>query len=320
MHGSIHRIKPVVEETQYFFDIFVPDENPPFRWNASLFPDGLNYTYSNLARFRSIYLFSDPHHKGGFGRISVIANDKLIAEIIGDDDTFRIGEHIWIGGTTAEDESGGYGDIVIGTSTRDSLSDTSPYHIQLLKLFRLEEGGFKLYKYGSAMLTVQAYQFVTDDLDSIVFKDGNFFFIEINSLSNTRRVRGIRICSNTEYYDTVTNDCYPCPESQGTVDFQQESCMSCGDLWYGASKTSIEYITARRICSEPEEHYYTSHPAVLRPEVAAANEVIKQKEEVIKDAQMKMSLWWIVIGVLLCVFIIAAILVLFLLRTYKHQQ
>ena len=131
--GHVHRIRPDISNEEFLglFVILVADEEPPIAWEEALQPElrqaeANRFAYSNFARFRDFYLFSDPTYNNGFGRIVVLAQDKHVAVIVGDTDTLRIGEYMWIGGEHAANEFDEYGSVVIATSTRTSHSLVTP--------------------------------------------------------------------------------------------------------------------------------------------------------------------------------------------------
>ena len=216
--GHVHRIRPDISNEEFLglFVILVADEAPPAAWREALRPDvtqvGANrYAYSNFARFRNFYLFSDPSFNYGFGRIVVLAQDRHVAVLVGDTDTLRIGEFMWIGGEHAANESDEFGSVVIATSTRTSDSLVTPYRITIIKLIEVNEGEYRVFKYGTDVLSLRASVGEESPVKSVRFKDGNFFYIDTNPVDGTRKVRQMRTCTNFQYYETRSRQCLPCP-------------------------------------------------------------------------------------------------------------
>ena len=85
----------------------------------------------------------------------MIVKNRLIAEIKGDTDTLRVGEFIWIGGSQAANEFDEFGQVIIATSTRSSRSPVSPYSITIMKLIEVKDGEYRLFKYGTDILTLR---------------------------------------------------------------------------------------------------------------------------------------------------------------------
>ena len=321
--GHVHRIRPDISNEEFLglFVILVADEEPPIAWEEALQPElrqaeANRYAYSNFARFRDFYLFSDPTYNNGFGRIVVLAQDKHVAVIVGDTDTLRIGEYMWIGGEHAANEFDEYGSVVIATSTRTSHSLVTPYRITIIKLIEVNEGEYRVFKYGTDVLSLRASTGAESPVESVKFKDGNFFYIDANPIDGTRKVKQMRTCTNLQYYDTRSHECLPCPPGYATTSFQQTSCVRCDDLWYGADPSSLEYYMAMELCADPEADYYLNNPAQTESEATPTAGVVIDTQ----NFSTKISVWWIIIGVVILLLVIAIILVLILWRAYKMQQ
>ena len=231
---------------------------------------------------------------------------------------------MWIGGEHAVNEFDEFGSVVIATSTRTSHSLVTPHRITMIKLIEVNDREYRAFKYGTDVLSLRASPGEESPVESVRFKDGNFFYVDANPVDGTRKMRQVQTCTNFQYYDTGSHECLPCPPGQGTTTFQQTSCVRCDELWYGAGSSSLEYYMAMELCADPERDYYRINP----PKV---EEVIKETEEALdtltggtpidtQNVATKLSVWWIIIGGGMLLLVIAIILVLILWRAYKMQQ
>lgn len=91
----------------------------------------------------------------------MLADNKLVAQLVGDSDTLKIGEYMWIGGAHTADR-----EVIIATSTRASHSLVTPYNIQILKLIE-ERDGFKLFKYGTDIASLRTS--IGSPIESLIF-------------------------------------------------------------------------------------------------------------------------------------------------------
>ena len=176
-----------------------------------------------------------------------------------------------------------------------------------------------MFKYGTDVLSLRASTGAESPVESVKFKDGNFFYIDANPIDGTRKVKQMRTCTNLQYYDAQSHECAPCPPGYATTTFQQTSCVRCDDLWYGADPSSLEYYMAMKLCADPEADYYLNNPSAPTQtggETTPAGGVAIDAQ----NLSTKISVWWIIIGVVILLLVIAIILVLILWRAYKMQQ
>ena len=94
---------------------------------------------------------------------------------------------MWIGAEHATNDFNEFGDVVIATSTRSSSSLVSPYRITLMKLIKIKDGEYKAFKYGTDILSLKSS--TKEEIESIIFKDGNFLYIETNPINGSRKVK-----------------------------------------------------------------------------------------------------------------------------------
>lgn len=135
--------------------------------------------------------------------------------IVGNNETLKIGEYMYIGAEHAPNEFDEIGNIVIGISTRSSKSPVSPYRITLMKLIEINEGEYKPFKYGKDILSLRSS--TSESIESVKFKNGDFFFMD--QVNGSRNVKQMRSCTNMQYYNNQTHTCLPCPPGQGTTTF-----------------------------------------------------------------------------------------------------